>query len=280
MASTRREKELARLRAERQAARRAAEIARRKRRNAIIASTLAVLVVVGAVAFLVTRGGDKKSTPPVAAAGTCTYTKEGDASKPVDLPPATPVATGPVSATMTTDQGVVGLSLDGAKAPCTTNALISLAAQKFYDNTPCHRLTSGGLNVLQCGDPTGSGSGGPGYKYADENLTGATYPAGTVAMANSGAGTNGSQFFLVYKDSQLDPNYTPVGTITSGLDVLTKVAAAGEDPDGDGKPKLPVTIQTFTTDVSDAAPAPTEPATPEPATPQPSATAAPAPSAS
>jgi peptidyl-prolyl cis-trans isomerase B (cyclophilin B) len=170
---------------------------------------------------------------------------------------------GPVPATITTSQGVVGVTLDGAKAPCTTNALVSLASQKYFDGTPCHRLTSGGLNVLQCGDPTGSGSGGPGYEYKDENLTGATYKAGTVAMANSGPNTNGSQFFLVYADSQLDPKYTPVGTVTSGLDVLTKIAAAGEDPAGDGKPKLPVTITSFTT-AAPAAPAPA-PTTPAPA---------------
>jgi peptidyl-prolyl cis-trans isomerase B (cyclophilin B) len=276
VASTRREKELARLRAERQAARRAEAAARRKRRNAMVASALAVLLVVGAVAFLTTRGGDDDTTAappsPSAPAGTCTYTPEGEASKPVEPPPAEPTATGPVNATMTTDQGVVTFSLDTTKAPCTSNSFISLAAQKFYDGTKCHRLTTGGLNVLQCGDPTASGSGGPGYAYADENLEGATYPAGTVAMANSGPGTNGSQFFLVYQDSELQPNYTPVGRITSGLDVLTKVAAAGSEPAEDGEPKLPVNITTFTTDAAPVAPVPSEPVAPVPA---PSASATP-----
>jgi peptidyl-prolyl cis-trans isomerase B (cyclophilin B) len=121
-----------------------------------------------------------------------------------------------------------------------------LAAQKYFDKTSCHRLTSGGLSVLQCGDPTGTGSGGPGYQFADENLTGATYKAGTVAMANAGPGTNGSQFFLVYKDSQLGPQYTPFGRITSGLSVLTDIAKKGSTPPNDGKPKQSVTIETFT----------------------------------
>jgi len=259
VASNRRERELARLRAERQAARRSAEAERRKRRMTIAGAAVAVVVVVVGVAGIVylNRDTSSKTASPSATSGTCTYTAEGTASRKVTLPPATPTTAGPVSATITTDQGAIGVTLNGAKAPCTTNALVSLAAQKYFDGTPCHRLTSGGLNVLQCGDPSGTGSGGPGYKYADENLTGATYKAGTVAMANSGADTNGSQFFLVYADSQLGPNYTPVGTITSGLGVLTKVAAAGEDPAGDGKPKLPVKITEFTTSAAPTTPAAT-----------------------
>ncbi len=251
MASIRREKELARLRAERQAARRAAQAAKRRQRNTIIASTLAVVVVVAAVAFigLRNRGGDATAAAPTAKpSGPCTYTTTGEPSKPVDPPPATPAQTGPVTATMTTDQGVVAWTLATDKAPCASNSMVSLASQNFFDGTPCHRLTSEGIFVLQCGDPTGTGSGGPGYQFAEENLEGATYPRGTVAMAKSSApGSSGSQFFLVYKDSELPPEYTPVGTITAGLDVLEKVAAGGSDPAGDGKPKVPVTIQTLTT---------------------------------
>ena len=276
MASTRREKELARLRAERQAARRAAEAAKRKRRNAIVASALAVVVVVAAVAFLTTRGGkDDKAAPT--AAGTCTYDKSGDASRPVELPPSEPVTRDPVTADLATDQGPISFTLDTAKAPCASGALISLAAQKFYDATPCHRLTTSGIFVLQCGDPTGTGSGGPGYQYKEEDLTGATYKRGTVAMAKSSdPGTTGSQFFLVYKDSELPPEYTPVGTITQGLDVIDKVAAAGSEPADDGKPKLAINITTFTTTAPAAAP--TEPAGPAPtgsAAPEPSASATP-----
>jgi peptidyl-prolyl cis-trans isomerase B (cyclophilin B) len=144
---------------------------------------------------------------------------------------------------------VIVIKLDPAKAPCTVNSFVYLAAQKYFDATPCHRLTTAGIFVLQCGDPTGTGSGGPGYEFGDENLTGAMYPAGTVAMANAGPGTNGSQFFLVYKDTTLAPNYTPFGTITGGLAVIQKVAAAGSDNsngDGDGKPNLPVEITSVT----------------------------------
>ena len=106
-----------------------------------------------------------------------------------------------------------------------------------------------GIFVLQCGDPTGTTGGGPGYQFADENLTGATYPAGTLAMANAGAGTNGSQFFLVYKDTQLPPNYTPFGMITEGLNVIEKVAAKGDDGSnsaGGGKPKLAISLKKVT----------------------------------
>ena len=153
---------------------------------------------------------------------------------------------------MTTDQGVVAWSLATEKAPCASGSFVSLAAQKFFDGTPCHRLTTEGIFVLQCGDPTGTGSGGPGYQYAEENLTGATYPRGTIAMAkSSAAGSTGSQFFLVYKDSSLPPQYTPVGTITAGLDVLDKVAAGGATPadatTGNTAPKIKVNIATLAT---------------------------------
>lgn len=251
MASSKRERELSRMRAERQAARRAAAQARSRQRRNILLSALAAIAVVAivVVAVLTTRGGKKPtdtlaatSPTPSAAAGPCTYTKAGSAAKPVTgLPPAGG-ATGPVNATLTTNRGVIGLRLDGAKAPCAVGSFAFLALEKYFDGTSCHRLTSKGIFVLQCGDPTGTGRGGPGYAFADENLTGATYKAGTVAMANAGPGTNGSQFFLVYKDTQLPPSYTPFGTITAGLPVLAKVAAAGSVPPGDGKPKLPVTI--------------------------------------
>ncbi len=101
--------------------------------------------------------------------------------------------------------------------------------------------------MLQCGDPTGTGSGGPGYKFNDENLTGATYPQGTVAMANAGPNTNGSQFFLVYKNTTLAPSYTPFGRIVGGLNVIQKVAAAGTtNGTGDGHPKDKVVIDSVT----------------------------------
>ena len=261
MATSRREKELARMRAERQAARRAAEAAKRKQRNTIVASTVAVLAVVGAVAFITTRGGDDATDPAVAAGSTptptpaaegpCTYTPGEAASRPVTAPPAMPEVSGEVTATMKTNQGTVVFTLDADGAPCASQSFVTLAAQDYFDDTPCHRLTEGGLSVLQCGDPTGTGTGGPGYSFAEENLEGATYPRGTVAMAKSAApASTGSQFFLVYGDSALPPEYTVVGEITEGLDVLDKIAEAGAaeaDENGNTPPKTKVQIEDLAT---------------------------------
>jgi peptidyl-prolyl cis-trans isomerase B (cyclophilin B) len=169
---------------------------------------------------------------------------------PVELPPATgALAQQAGTATIATDRGNVVIDLLEAEAPCTVNSFASLAQQRYYADTPCHRLVTSGIFVLQCGDPTGMGTGGPGYAYEDENLEGATYPRGTVAMANAGPGTNGSQFFLVFQDSQLPPAYTPFGTITEGLDILDTVAASGAAPPGPGgntAPNLPVQISDVT----------------------------------
>ena len=126
----------------------------------------------------------------------------------------------------------------------------ALAAKGYFNNTTCHRLTTSALYVLQCGDPTGTGTGGPGYTIPDENLPTDyphTYTAGTVAMANSGPNTGGSQFFIVYKDSPLAPSYTPWGTVTSGMDTVEKIAAAGvKGGTGDGPPAVPVVIKSTT----------------------------------
>jgi peptidyl-prolyl cis-trans isomerase B (cyclophilin B) len=257
VASSKREKELARMRAERQAARRAAAAARRRQRNLIITSVVAVaLVAIGAIILATKLGGGSAgtvasaskspSTKPATslAPGTCEYTAGKQAAvKKVPLPPTTGVETKQAfTVHLKTNLGLIDIQLDSAKAPCTSNNFRSLVHFKYFDNTPCHRLTTQGIYVLQCGDPSGKGTGGPGYTFADENLKGATYPKGTVAMANSGPGTNGSQFFLVYKDTQLDANYTPFGTITKGLEIIDKVAAAGSVPPGDGKPKLSINI--------------------------------------
>ncbi|MCU1692966.1 MAG: putative peptidyl-prolyl cis-trans isomerase cyclophilin type [Frankiales bacterium] len=255
MASSRREKELARQRAERQAARRAAAAAKRKQRNAVLATVLAVVLVVvgiGVAAASLSRGG---SSDPAASAsssaspkpGECRYEQAGTAARKVALPPTEGVETkGIYRTTMTTNRGTIAFKMDAGLAPCTVNSMRSLAHFGFFDKTPCWRLTAQSVFVLQCGDPTGVGTGGPGYRFADENTEGAVYKRGTVAMANNGpgTGTNGSQFFLVYKDSQLPPGYTVFGQITSGLDVLDKVAAAGSTPAGDGRPKLPVDVAT------------------------------------
>lgn len=154
-----------------------------------------------------------------------------------------------------TNSGDITFAMDAAKTPHTVNSFKYLADKGFFNNTKCHRLTTQGIFVLQCGDPEGTGSGGPGYTIPDENLTGlgkagsdgtVTYPAGTVAMANTGqAHTGGSQFFLVYKDSKLPPTYTPFGTIdAAGLKVVQDVAKEGvEGGAGDGAPKKAVTIE-------------------------------------
>ena len=259
MAGSKREKELAKQRAERQAARRVAQASRRKQRNAIIATVVAVLLVtagLGVLAATLSDGGTpsevaQEATPSAAASlepGECRYDDAGEASREVKKPPTEGVETkGVYVTTMTTNVGTITFNMDAGITPCTVNSLRSLAHQKYFDGTTCHRLTSQGIFVLQCGDPSGDGTGGPGYRFADENLEGATYPAGTVAMANSGPGTNGSQFFLVYKASQLPPDYTPFGRISKGLDVLQKVAAAGSEPAGDGTPKRKVEIQTLRT---------------------------------
>jgi peptidyl-prolyl cis-trans isomerase B (cyclophilin B) len=147
--------------------------------------------------------------------------------------------------------GKITITLDRTDAPCTVNSFISLAEQKFYDNTECPRMTVvASLSMLQCGDPTGTQTGGPGYTFPDELSGDETYPAGTVAMANSGPNTNGSQFFLVFKDSDLQPSYTVFGKMDqAGIDVLSKIAAGGVDNrngEGDGKPKTAAKIVSVT----------------------------------
>jgi peptidyl-prolyl cis-trans isomerase B (cyclophilin B) len=181
--------------------------------------------------------------PTDPAPGTCSYRtpREGVAARPVERPPAGPGAL-PPRATLTTNQGDITVELLRTITPCTVNSFVHLARSGFYDDTTCHRVTTQGIFVVQCGDPTGKGTGGPGYVFDEEHLPGTTYGAGVIAMANSGPGTSGSQFFIVYDDSALDPNYTVFGHVTAGLDVLRKVAAAGATPDGDGQPKLPLTI--------------------------------------
>jgi peptidyl-prolyl cis-trans isomerase B (cyclophilin B) len=182
----------------------------------------------------------------------CAYTANGTAARKVSFPPAAPDYKAAYRATITTNLGNIVIDLLNSKATCTVNSFVSLATQKFFNGTPCPRLTtSGGLYILQCGDPTGTGSGGPGYEFASENLTGATYPAGTVAMANSGLpNSNGSQFFLVYKNSMLPPSYTPFGTIVSGLNILQTVGSRGFgpplNPAGGGAPKKKVEIESVT----------------------------------
>ena len=185
---------------------------------------------------------------PLALAACSSGGTTGSASS---SPSASDAASGalPTELTFDLNTGSVAVALDAA-APRTVVAQTTLAREGYFDGTPCHRLTTQGIFVLQCGDPTGTGTGGPGYKLPDENLPAASkdnYPAGTVAMANSGPNTAGSQFFIVYEDTTLPPGYTVWGEVTSGLDVVKKIAAQGTKTGApDGPPKDPVTIESTT----------------------------------
>lgn len=276
-----------------------AEAARKQRRALMIVGVVAAVLLIAGVVFVVLRDNDPgnvnasgssasntsesadsadASGAPAASAGQlpkftaspqlgadCQYPKARPATKAVEPPRSGKVPTDPaeVSVSMMTDQGPIGLMLNNGQSPCTVNSFISLAAKDFFSGTQCHRLTTSPmLSVLQCGDPAGDGTGGPGYEFDNEYPTDqyslgdpaaqrpVTYPRGTVAMANAGPGTNGSQFFLVYKDSMLPPQYTVFGRIQDdGLATLDKIAAAGVQGGGDdGSPVTKVTVKSVRAD--------------------------------
>ncbi len=246
-----RQRKLARERHERRQVREAERQRRARRMAQWISGAVVLLVLAGIVTFTVVHLSSNASASPKPSASprvtNCTYAPSPPASRKVGQPPAKPDLKATYQATIKTNRGDIVINLLNSKAPCTVNSFVYLASKNFFSNTPCHRLTTSGIFVLQCGDPTGTGTGGPGYKFSDENLTGAKYPAATVAMANSGPGTNGSQFFLVYKDTSLAPSYTPFGTITAGLGVIQKVAKAGTAKGtSDGRPKEKVVIESVT----------------------------------
>jgi peptidyl-prolyl cis-trans isomerase B (cyclophilin B) len=234
-----------------------------RRRRLLVAAVTAVTAVAAVAVVSVTASGASgtharslnapglrvRATAAVAptAIDPCGY----HASIPADSFKGIPVfdatqAAQPFDVAFFTSQGVITVRMLTDKAPCTTFSFHFLASQGYYNGTHCHRLTTQAIFVLQCGDPTGTGSGAPGYSFNDENLAGATYPAGTVAMANAGPNTNGSQFFFTWKNTTLSPAYTPFGTVISGMDVLQKIAAAGDDSQngpGDGYPNLYTSFQ-------------------------------------
>jgi peptidyl-prolyl cis-trans isomerase B (cyclophilin B) len=189
------------------------------------------------------------TSAPAAQAATvkCTPTKAAAQTPKKIATPKKVLTKFPKKFTLVTNCGNIEISAVGAKAPFTMTSIAALAKGGFYNNTLCHRLTTQGLFVLQCGDPTATGSGGPEFTYPDENLPANkknNYPAGTVAMANSGPNTNGSQFFLVYANTTLAPSYTIWGTITSGLDIVKAIAKAGAVGGApDGKPAKTIAIQ-------------------------------------
>lgn len=167
---------------------------------------------------------------------------------PIVITPPTKMDAGRIGKfTLITNCGTIVIETDGVKAPVTLTALTALAKAKYFDGSLCHRLTTQGLFVIQCGDPTATGTGGPGFSFKDENLPKNVvnnYPAGTVAMANSGPSTNGSQFFLVYADTTLSPAYTIWGKITQGLNIVKAVAAVGVAGGGaDGTPAQTFAIE-------------------------------------
>ncbi len=268
-----RRRKLARERYERRMRRRAERTRRARRWTAISAAGAAVIAaaLIGYFVFAPT-GGTPAAAPahsatpsaaasqaivqPAAAVSPCSYFSAPPAARKVGMPPATPDVGARYQATIRTNRGTIVIKLADGKATCTVNSFVYLAGKNYFSNTKCNRLTTSGIYVLQCGDPTGTGSGGPGYRFANEvsgdSATGsASFPPGTVAMAHSSqANSNGSQFFLVYAETTLPPDYTPFGTITSGLDVVRNVAKGGVAADangaGDGPPKESVIIKSVT----------------------------------
>lgn len=253
--SAKRERELARAKFERQHQRRLEKAKRTKLRNRIAGGVLVALVI-GGYAVTKNKANTVAETPSASASAVAQLVESCTTPVPMradnitfqNVPNATSMTK---TINLATNCGDIAFSLD-PKAPKTSAIMSFLAKNKFFNATKCHRLTTEGIYVLQCGDPTGTGTGGPGFKFADENLPVATngtyvYPRGTVAMANSGANTNGSQFFLVYKDSPLPPNYSVWGQITKGLDVLDSIAGAGVvGGTSDGEPAQGVTITAAT----------------------------------
>ncbi|MGK5522689.1 peptidylprolyl isomerase [Micromonospora sp. URMC 107] len=272
MTSTReRQRAAARARLEKEMAERAARARKRRQTQAIVgAASVLVLVVAGTVWLVTTLGDDDKTDTAGPAAGNvqCAWTEvptdqRSPQIKDVGLPPVQQSNTGTQTMTIDTNLGPITATIDRAAVPCTAGSFTHLAEKNFFDNSKCHRLVTEGIKVLQCGDPSASGkgwrqtdgTGGPSYRLAEENLPTdkrPPYPEGVIAMANSGQpGSTGSQFFIVYGDSPLDPNYTVLGTITGGMDLVKQVAAAGDDKAfakqaGGGHPKKEVTIKKLT----------------------------------
>ena len=216
----------------------------------VIVTTLIASILIAAPANAEKNKKIKKASQTSSLLALCKDTKAVGHS-PMRLP--VPSIKRPhVNKTITfkTNCGEIQIAADGVNAPLTVISMSYLANRGYFDDSPCHRITTSGIFVLQCGDPTASGSGGPAWQVPDENLptgTGNIYPAGSVAMANSGANTNGSQFFIVYDDnSQLGPNYTLWGRVIKGLNIVKAVAALGSDnsnPAGGGVPNQAITIE-------------------------------------
>ncbi|WP_328655094.1 peptidylprolyl isomerase [Micromonospora sp. NBC_00330] len=274
MTSTReRQRAAARARLEKEMAERAAKARKRRQTTAIVSAAAAlVLVVAGTVWLAVSLGGDddtkSDTAAPAAGAAECAYNAMPTEQRPpqikdVGSPSNQQSAKGVQTMTIDTNLGPITAKVDRSLVPCTAGSFTLLAEKNFFDNTKCHRLVTEGIKVLQCGDPSATGNGwrptdgqgGPSYRLPEENLPTdkrPPYPEGVIAMANSGQpGSTGSQFFIVYGDSPLDPAYTVLGTITGGLDLVKDVAKAGDDgafaqQAGGGHPKKEVIIKDLT----------------------------------
>ena len=270
MASSKdRQRRLARAKLDRQMARRAARERRRRRVLAGLGSAVALVLIVGGVAWI---GGafDKKAPADPTASEVCVWTPLSATTnaslKEVGTPPTKDIpTTGTEAMTVITNQGdPITVTLDVANAPCSAEDLSYLSGKKFYDNTQCHEITTDG--ALRCGDPTGTGQGGPTYSVYSENLPSAPdpsaspsagaaakaplYPKGTVALIGNPPGANGSQFLVFFKDfSPATPQYPIVGKVTGGLDTLTKISKIPTVADSAGdkvKPKQKILITSLT----------------------------------
>jgi peptidyl-prolyl cis-trans isomerase B (cyclophilin B) len=258
-----RQRAAARAKLEREMAARV-EAARRKRlMQARIGAGIAGVLVLGAVIWIVaasTGGGSQPVANPSLGPAACVWTSDFEGPSPslppgvkdVGLPPTEPVQRGYQVVTFDTNRGVVKIEMDLSKTPCTAASIAYLANQKFYDKSSCHRLVKE-IFALQCGDPSGTGSGGATYRFADENLPKGKLPAyheGDVAMANTGQpGSNGSQFFFLWSNSTLDGDYSLFGRVIEGLDIVKRVGAGGDDgafaqQAGGGHPKLAISFKT------------------------------------
>ncbi|WP_433826213.1 peptidylprolyl isomerase [Actinoplanes sp. CA-015351] len=271
-----RQRKLARAKFDRQQARRAVSERRRRRITAGVGTGLALLLIIAGVAW---AGGafDSDDTTDTEAGDICLWTPQNAASntdlKEVGTPPTKDLPeSGTETMTIATDKGdPIVVSMDVENATCAAASFSFLAGKKFFDNTTCHAITADG--AVQCGDPSGTGNGGPTYSFYDENLPdGApepepsasaapaaevTYPKGTVAMVGNPPGSNGSQFLMFFKDfTAADPAYSIVGTVTGGLDTLEKIGKIPTVESDAGEkvtPKEKITVQTLTVGAADAA---------------------------
>lgn len=280
---------MARQKFERQLERRAASAHRRRTRNRVTAIAVVAVLVLGSVGWVVVNRTNQTADETAAASDSSASSAPAspEASSLASSAPASPAASAsaapstatslscaepvaaraddqswptapqpsalsqqPAAITLSTNCGKIVITTLPQAAPLTVASEVFLTEQGFYDKTSCHRLTTSGIFVLQCGDPKGDGTGGPGYSVPDENLpseTSPNYPAGTVAMANAGPGTAGSQFFIVYQDTTLPPGYTIWGKVTRGLDIVQALAGVGVSGGGsDGPPGQPLSIETAT----------------------------------